>query len=102
MRDLIIGFVPDEWLHSLDYTTLEKVPGSYISEDFRSRADDVVWRVKVGGELASAKNLVAAVFRIEHPNSPERIGELISLLGVWLKDRPDLRRMFAIWIRVKC
>jgi hypothetical protein len=50
-------------------------------------------------ELASAKNLVAAVFRIEHPDSPQRIGELISLLGVWLDDRPDLSRMFAIWIR---
>ncbi|MFA6062352.1 MAG: DUF4351 domain-containing protein [Gallionella sp.] len=50
-------------------------------------------------ELASAKNLVAAVFRIEHPNSPQGIGELISLLGEWLSDRPDLRRMFAIWIR---
>ena len=50
VRDLIMGFVPDEWLHSLDYTTLEKIPGSYITEDFRSREDDVVWRVKVGGE----------------------------------------------------
>ncbi|WP_300318783.1 Rpn family recombination-promoting nuclease/putative transposase, partial [Accumulibacter sp.] len=50
VRDLIIGFVPDEWLHSLDYSTLERVPGSYISEDFRYRADDVVWRVRVGGE----------------------------------------------------
>jgi len=50
-------------------------------------------------ELASAKNLVAAVFRIEHPDSPQGISELISLLGVWLSDRPDLRRMFAIWIR---
>ena len=46
VRDLILGFVPDAWLHSLDYTTLEKVPGSYITEDFRSRADDIVWRVK--------------------------------------------------------
>jgi len=44
-----MGFVPDEWLHSLDYQTLEKVPGSYITEDFRNRADDIVWRVKVGG-----------------------------------------------------
>lgn len=42
VRDLIIGFVPDEWLHSLDYTTLEKAPGSYVSEDFRHRADDIV------------------------------------------------------------
>jgi hypothetical protein len=41
VRDLILGFVPDDWLHSLDYTTLEKVPGSYVSEDFRHRADDI-------------------------------------------------------------
>ncbi len=197
VRDLILGFIPDDWLHSLDYDTLEKVPGSYITEDFRSRADDIVWRVKVGGqwvylylliefqssvdkymalrmmvyqgllyqdlikrgevladgrlppilpivlyngsprwtavtdvfelippvpglveqfkprlkyllidenaysdsELASVKNLVAAVFRIEHPSSPQAIGTLLSLLQEWLADRPDLRRMFALWIR---
>lgn len=197
VRDLIIGFVPDEWLHSLDYSTLEKVPGSYVTEDFRHRADDIVWRVKVGGEwvylylliefqssvdkymalrmmvyqgllyqdlikrgevladgrlppilpivlyngsqrwtsptdvfdlipptpglvaqfkpkakyllidenaysdseLASIKNLVAAVFRIEHPATPEKISDLLSLLNDWLADRPDLRRMFALWIR---
>ena len=27
--------------------TLEKLPGSYVTDDFRHRADDVVWRVKV-------------------------------------------------------
>ncbi len=50
VRDLIMGFIPDDWLHSLDYATLEKVPGSYISDDFQQREDDIVWRVKVGGE----------------------------------------------------
>jgi hypothetical protein len=50
VRDLILGFVPDDWLHHLDYGTLERVPGSYVSEDLRQRADDLVWRVKVGGE----------------------------------------------------
>ena len=49
VRDLIMGFIPDDWLHSLDYSTLEKVSGSYISEDFKLREDDIVWRVKVGG-----------------------------------------------------
>ncbi|AVO50347.1 transposase [Melaminivora suipulveris] len=48
VRDLILGFVPDEWLHSLNYSTLEKMPGSYVSDDLRHRAQDVVWRVKVG------------------------------------------------------
>ncbi len=50
VRDLIIGFVPDKWLHGLDFSTLEPYPGSYITEDFRHRADDVVWRLKVGGD----------------------------------------------------
>ncbi|MEF8755096.1 MAG: DUF4351 domain-containing protein [Accumulibacter sp.] len=50
-------------------------------------------------ELASLRNLVAAVFRIEHPASPQAIGGLLSLLSEWLADRPDLRRMFALWIR---
>lgn len=50
VRDLIMGFIPDEWLQSLDYSTLEKVPGSYISEDFKQREDDIVWGVKVGGD----------------------------------------------------
>ena len=197
VRDLIMGFIPDEWLQSLDYSTLEKVPGSYISEDFQQREDDIVWKVKVGGdwvylyllmefqssvdkymalrmmvyigllyqdlikrgevledgrlppilpivlyngsqkwtaatnirelipvvpglvsqyspalqyllidennytdsELASLHNLVAAVFRLEHASSPSAVSELTNLLADWLSDRPDLRRMFALWIR---
>lgn len=47
VRDLILGFIPDEWLHGLDYDTLEKQPGTYVTDDFRHRADDVIWRVKV-------------------------------------------------------
>jgi len=43
-----MGFIPDDWLHSLDYSTLEKVPGSYVSDDFQQREDDIVWKVKVG------------------------------------------------------
>jgi predicted transposase YdaD len=197
VRDLIIGFIPDDWLHSLDYGTLEKVPGSYITEDFKQREDDIVWRVKVGGEwiylylliefqssvdkymalrmmvyvgllyqdlvkrgemladgrlppilpivlyngsqrwtaatdiadlipavpglvsefkpnlkyllidenaystheLSSLRNLVAAVFQFEQAQSPASIEDIINLLIEWLADRPDLKRMFALWIR---
>ncbi len=53
-------------------------------------------------QLASLQNLVAAVFRIEHPASPEAIGDLIALLDEWLVGRPGLRRMFAVWIRATC
>ena len=50
-------------------------------------------------ELASLKNLVAAVFRFEQFSEPASIIELIGLLNDWLEDRPDLKRVFAIWIR---
>ena len=50
VRDLVLGFIPDEWLHSLDYSTLERVSSSYVTDDLRNRADDVVWRVKADGE----------------------------------------------------
>jgi hypothetical protein len=37
VRDLIIGFVPDEWLASLDYSTRERVPGS-VGQIVKARA----------------------------------------------------------------
>ncbi len=42
VQDLVLGFIPDDWLHGLDYSTLEKLPGSYVTDDYRQRADDVV------------------------------------------------------------
>ncbi len=174
---------------------MEKIPGSYVTDDFRHRADDVIWRVKVDGEwvylyiliefqssvdafmpvrmmvyvgllyqdlirrgevvnkkhlppvlpivlyngdqkwtaatdiaelipkvpglvsdylpqlkyllidenqyteadLAGLKNLVAA--RFEHPANGAALVELIELLNEWLDGKPELKRIFAIWIR---
>ncbi len=46
VRDLLEGFVKEEWLSQLDYESLEKVGSSYISDDLRERSDDIVWRVR--------------------------------------------------------
>ena len=197
VRDLIMGFIPDDWLHSLDYSTLEKAPGSYITDDLRQRADDVIWRVRADGQwvylylliefqsesdpwmpvrmmvyvgllyqdlirrgevlpgnrlppvlpivlyngaapwkapadiadlipkapglvahylpqlkyllieqnqytdetLTTMRNLVAAIIRVEHPASSQALVALIDVLNDWLADNPELRRIFAIWIR---
>jgi len=48
VQHLVEGFIPDDWMKRLDFTTLEKVPASYVSDDLRERADDVLWRVKTG------------------------------------------------------
>ncbi|NWO07434.1 MAG: Rpn family recombination-promoting nuclease/putative transposase, partial [Alteromonadaceae bacterium] len=48
VKDLLTGFVKEEWVKQLDYSTLEKVSGSYITDELRDREDDVIWRVRWG------------------------------------------------------
>lgn len=48
VRDLVQGFIDEPWLAQLDFDTLERVSGQYVTEDMRQREDDVVWRVKSG------------------------------------------------------
>lgn len=48
VRDLLLGYVPAEWVAEADFSTLEHVNGSYVADSERQRHDDMVWRVKVG------------------------------------------------------
>ncbi len=32
VRDLLLGFVPGDWVHQLDLTSFERVNGSYVSD----------------------------------------------------------------------
>lgn len=77
VKDLLTGFVQEDWVKELDFTTLEKLNQSYITDDLRSRADDVVWRVRFRDsylidegryseqDLTQRDNLVAQMIRIE-------------------------------------
>ena len=33
VRDLLVGFVQEPWLAEIDFSTLEKVNGSYVTDD---------------------------------------------------------------------
>ena len=44
--DLLQGFVKQDWVQQLDFSTLEKVSGSYVTDDLRDREDDLIWKVR--------------------------------------------------------
>jgi len=48
IRDLLLGFVPADWIAELDFTTLEKYPTEFIDDRLRHRRSDVIWRVRWG------------------------------------------------------
>ena len=48
VEDLLKGFVKEDWVNGLDFSSLEKVNGNYVSDDLREREDDIIWRVRWG------------------------------------------------------
>ena len=50
VKDLLTGFVPEPWVQHVDFSTLEKVSGTFVADDLRDREDDVIWRVRWQGQ----------------------------------------------------
>jgi predicted transposase YdaD len=50
VRDLLRGFIREAWVRRLDFSSLEKFSGGYVSDNLRGRESDVVWRVRWKGE----------------------------------------------------
>ena len=46
VEDLLRGFVHEDWLSQLDFATLERVNGSFVTEGLKDRRNDVIWRVR--------------------------------------------------------
>ncbi|HEV2846645.1 MAG TPA: Rpn family recombination-promoting nuclease/putative transposase, partial [Thermoanaerobaculia bacterium] len=45
VEELLRGFLQADWVEKLDFSTLERVGNSFVSEDHRERRTDVIWRV---------------------------------------------------------
>ena len=50
VEDLLKGFIKADWVKQCDFSTLEKVSGSYITDDLRDREDDLIWRIRYGDD----------------------------------------------------
>lgn len=50
VRDLLAGFVPLPWVAGLDLAAFERVNASYVSDAGEQRHDDMVWRLRIGGD----------------------------------------------------
>jgi hypothetical protein len=50
VEDLVRGFVPEPWVDRLDFSTLQRCEGSYVTEGSGRREADMVWRVRWEGE----------------------------------------------------
>ncbi len=101
VRDLLTGFVKEAWVEQLDFATLEKVSGSYVTEELRDREETKGRWSRDPGWSDELQNLAAALFRLEHSRGPEELLEVLGRLVEWLKApaQTGVRRAFTVWMR---
>ena len=81
IEELLRGFVREQWVDELDFDTLERKNGSYVSDDLREREDDIIWRLKWRG----ADDWMYVYFLIEFQSEHDwfmaiRVWNYLSLL----------------------
>ncbi|MFY9821718.1 MAG: Rpn family recombination-promoting nuclease/putative transposase [Thermoanaerobaculia bacterium] len=47
VEELLRGFLREEWAAGLDFSTLERVGGSFVSDNLRERHNDLIWRLRL-------------------------------------------------------
>ncbi|MES2740317.1 MAG: Rpn family recombination-promoting nuclease/putative transposase [Pseudomonadota bacterium] len=50
VRDLLTAFAPFPWARQLELAAFERVNASYVGDAGQQRHDDMVWRLRIGGE----------------------------------------------------
>ncbi|MDR0563809.1 MAG: Rpn family recombination-promoting nuclease/putative transposase [Azoarcus sp.] len=80
VRDMLIGYVPGEWLAHADFNTLTRINASYVTRSNKQRHDDMVWRLDVGGQ--SLWVYILLEFQSEpYPWMAVRMMQYVSLLA---------------------
>ena len=46
IEELVRGFFGQDWIERLDFSTLERVNASFVSEDQKSREGDMIWKLR--------------------------------------------------------
>ncbi|MEN8215797.1 MAG: Rpn family recombination-promoting nuclease/putative transposase [Pseudomonadota bacterium] len=46
VEDLLRGFISKKWVDEIDFDSLEKTGGNFVSDDLRHREDDIIWKVR--------------------------------------------------------
>ncbi len=79
VADLLKGFVKEEWVNQCDFATLEKVSGSYVTDDLRDREDDLIWRIRWGNEWLYVYILLEFQSTVDHFMAVRILGYLALL-----------------------
>jgi predicted transposase/invertase (TIGR01784 family) len=86
VEDLLRGFVREDWTSRLDFSTLERVNGSFVSEDLKDRRNDVVWRVRWGDGEEEGWFYLYLLMEFQSSPEPFMAVRLLVYVGLLLQE----------------
>jgi len=85
VEELLRGFLTGDWIERLDFSSLERVPSSFVSADLRERHSDVIWRVRLAGKRGGWIYLYL-LLEFQSSSDPFMAVRLLSYVGLLLED----------------
>ena len=79
VRDLLVGFVRQDWIGEIDFGTLEKYPTEFIDDRLDERRSDVIWRLRWGSDWLYIYLLLEFQSGV-HPFMAARLFNYVNLL----------------------
>lgn len=81
VEHLLRGYLREDWVERLDFSSLEKVGASFRSDDLRERHSDLIWRVRYRGqEGAGDLYLLIELQSRAYRFMPVRVSGYVALL----------------------
>jgi len=50
VKQLLTSFVKEAWIHQLDFDTLERMNTSFVTDEFKEKESDMIYRVQINGK----------------------------------------------------
>jgi putative YhgA-like transposase len=85
VEELLRGFVREDWIERLDFSTLERVANSFVSGDLRERHSDLIWRLRLRDDGERWVYLYL-LLEFQSTSDPFMAVRLLTYVGLLLED----------------
>ncbi len=85
VEELLRGFVRQDWIERLDFSTLERMGNSFVSGDLRERHSDLIWRLRLRGDQDGWVYLYL-LLEFQSTSDPFMAVRLLTYVGLLLEE----------------
>jgi hypothetical protein len=85
VAELLRGFIHEDWIERLDFSTLERLGNSFVSADLRERHSDLIWRLRLRGD-GDGWVYLYLLLEFQSSSDPFMAVRLLTYVGLLLED----------------